>query len=233
MKIQDLPDYEKPREKALHFGLSALSNREVLAIILRHGYHGKSVLEICDEILEKSQGLQGLGNKTVQELCQIDGISTTKALTILASIELAKRIQQSMLMERKQIESPKDIITWMQYEIGFSQQEQFVVLFLDSAGKLIQYDMMFKGTLNQSMVYPRDLVTKALNYHAANLILVHNHPSQSLQPSKQDIALTTQVIKIASYFDLTILDHLIIGAAGYYSFTENHLLQKCYVEAME
>ncbi len=215
--IEHLPTYEKPREKALQFGIDSLSNTELLALLIRHGTKNHSSLEIAKELLEKSGGLGRLSSCSMHELMSIKGISKVKAIELQAVFTLLKRICFERIEEKDVIRSQNAFVHWLKVKIGFERVENFMVVFLDNANHIIHYKILCKGTINYATVYPREIMKEALLCDAVSLILVHNHPSQNYQPSSQDIALTKQIYDVGKMIDVKVLDHLIVTGQNCYS----------------
>lgn len=224
IKVKDLDLSQRPREKAILNGIESLSLRELLAIILRCGYQGKSVLELADEILQQENSLLQLYAMSYEELIQIKGISTSKALQLQASFELNKRILFQDLIAKEEMSSPKILFEYLNKKIGFKAQEHFHVLFLNVKNQVIYERTLFIGTLNMSVVHPREIYKEAVQKHAASLVIAHNHPSNNCIPSEQDIILTDTLIDAGKLMGIPILDHIIVSNNDYFSFRENELM---------
>lgn len=224
MMIREMAESEKPREKALKYGVSSLSLRELLAIIIRTGVEGQSALQVADALIKKANGVSGLEKLTRRELIQVHGISDIKAIEILTVFELNKRILQQESHEEDVIRSPMHMIQWLQKELGYCTQEKFLVIYLDVRHHILSYSTLFIGTINVSHVYPRDVIREALVVGAKSMILVHNHPSGSLEPSMADIQVTAALMKAAELMDIQIDDHFIITSNAWYSFTQEGIL---------
>lgn len=222
--IQEIPGCERPREKALRFGVTSLSTRELLAILIRTGVKGQSVLAIVDQLLIKSHGISGLEKMNMQELSEIRGISHVKAIELLACMELNKRMLYEKAMHEDVIQQPEHIVQWLQKEIGPCSQEKFLAIYLDNSHHIISCQTMFVGTINMSHVYPRDILREAIKQSAVSMIIVHNHPSGSLEPSQADLQVTSLMIRTASLMGLKIDDHLIITQNRYFSFAKEGIL---------
>lgn len=218
--LKNIPVMEQPREKAIQYGLPSLSNRELLALQLRTGYQNHSVLEVADEILLKANGISGLPFLSFHELIQISGISRIKALEILAIFEIARRTSRAKIPTLPRIQHPSILFNWLKHEIGTSLQEKFLVVFLASDQHMISYKILFVGTINASLVFPREIFKEALLLNSPNIILVHNHPSGNLQPSKEDILLTKRIREAGKLMGVKVLDHIIVSQADYFSFVQ-------------
>lgn len=220
MKIKEMSLDQRPREKALRFGLESLSDLELVALILQSGHKNRSVFEIANDVLKESEDLSKLGSMHVNTLMEIDGIREVKALQLLSSVELARRIKKAKVYH-SEILKPEDVIDWFEYEFGDMNQECFVALYLDTQGKLISHRVLFKGTLNESTVHPRDVFKEAFLQNANSVLIAHNHPSGNCRPSRNDIEVTLQMVKVAKTMGVSLVDHIIVGSNSYYSFKEH------------
>ena len=220
MAFKDLPADTLPREKLLARGAGALSDAELLAILLRTGLTGCSVLQMAQALLDSFQGLSGLLNASQQDLARIKGLGPAKRAEMLAVMELAKRATAQQLRERTVFSSPEAVKHYLQLHLGHRPHEIFAVLFLDSQNRLIAMEEMFRGSLSQTSVYPREVALRALHHHAGSVILTHNHPSGSVQPSAADKALTANLQSALALLDVRVLDHLIVAQGASYSMAE-------------
>lgn len=225
IKVKDLYKEERPREKALRFGMDSLSNRELLAIVLRCGYQGVSALQLADYVLSENDGLLGLSQTDIHSLCKTKGISKIKALELMSVIELSKRIALEKVQEGTYGDSPKVIAEYLMKKIGSLKQEHFLVLFLDTKNKVIKDKVLFIGSLNQSVVHTREIFKEAFLCSAAKLIVSHNHPSNKCIPSESDIVVTTTIEEVGNLVGIPLLDHIIVGVDHYLSFKEKGLLR--------
>lgn len=224
--IKEIPGNERPREKAVAFGVSALNTRELLALLLRSGTKGVSVLEVVDALLIKTKGISGLERMTRQDLCEIKGISDVKAIELLACLELNKRALYEKTMQDDVISQPDHMIQWLQREIGPCVQEKFLAVFLDNCHHIISTQTMFVGTINMSHVYPRDVLREALKVSAVSIIIVHNHPGGSLEPGDADLHVTSLMIKTAALMGIQVDDHLIITQNSWFSFARAGIIEQ-------
>ncbi len=224
--IREMPVSEKPREKALRYGIRSLSSRELLAIVLRSGQKGKSVLEVADEVLEKAGGISGIARMSIPELNKIHGVSDIKALELQACFEIARRCALEEAMRVDIIDEPEKAVNWLQKEIGSSLQEQFLVIYLDQHHRILFYRVLFVGTINASNVYPREIFREALLHSCTDLMLVHNHPGNDPTPSQADLALTRKLQKAGRMMGVRILDHLIVTASRCLSLKERGFLEE-------
>lgn len=214
---------QRPREKALRNGLDSLSDLELVALILQSGNKNRSVFEIASDVLKESEGLSKLMQMHVNTLMQIQGIREVKALQLLASVELSKRVYRSKAYHAS-ILKPKDVIDWFEREYGTLQQECFIALYLDTKSKMISHRVLFKGTLNESTVHPREVFREAFLQNAHAVLIAHNHPSGDCKPSQADIDVTFQMVQVASMMGVFLIDHIIVGKDRYYSFKEHKCL---------
>lgn len=224
MSFKDLPTDAMPREKLLSRGASALSDAELLAILLRTGLTGCSVLQLAQAMLDRFDGLAGLLNANTQDLARIKGLGPAKQAEMLAVMELAKRATAQQLREREVLTSPEAVKHYLQLQLGHRPHEVFAVLFLDSQNRLIAMEEMFRGSLSQTSVYPREVALRALHHHAASVILTHNHPSGNVQPSAADKALTTSLHSALGLLDVRVVDHIIVTQGNVLSMAEEGLL---------
>jgi len=216
---------ERPREKLLEHGAETLSNSELLAILINHGTKNKSAIELAKEIMEAGKNnLQELGKLTVKELMKIKGIGEAKAITIAASLELGRRRQATEALEKKTVTSSADIAAFLQSKIKDNRREVFGVLFLNRANKINHFEIISEGGITGTVADPRIILKKALEEDAVNIVLAHNHPSGSLKPSRADEDLTRKIKEAAKYFDINVIDHIIVSELGYYSFADEGLL---------
>ena len=219
-----MPTDEKPREKALRYGIESVSNRELLAILLRCGYKGVSALELSDMVLKKAKGLHALCEMDIQDLTSIKGISKVKALELKACFELSKRVSSAKMYCALEVNEPEIVSDYMNKKIGFEKQEHFVVLFLNVKNQLIKEETIFIGTLNQSVVHSREIFKAAILCSSAKIILCHNHPSSNCIPSEQDICITKKLQEVGKLVGIEVLDHIIVGKNMYYSFAQHQLM---------
>ncbi len=236
MSVKDLPAEARPREKLLARGPSALSDAELLALLLRTGIAGKGVLQMADELLQIQGnraaddpkkgfgGIAGLLNATPDDLKKVKGLGPAKRAEILAVLELARRALAQRLQERTVLADPAAVKQFLQLNLAHRKHEVFMVCFLDAQNKLIEAEELFHGTLSQTSVYPREVVLKALHHHAAAVVLAHNHPSGSVQPSPADLALTQTLRAALGLVDVRVLDHIIVGPGQALSMAEQGLL---------
>ncbi|AWI12995.1 DNA repair protein RadC [Caldifermentibacillus hisashii] len=222
--IKDFPKEERPRERFIHHGPSSLSNQELLAIILRTGTKNESVLQLAQRLIKEFQGLRMLMNASLEELTKIKGVGEAKAIQLLAAIELGKRIANMKNEERYVIRSPEDGANYVMEEMRFLTQEHFVCLFLNTKNEVIHKQTIFIGSLNASIVHPRELFKEAFRRSAASMICLHNHPSGNPEPSREDIEVTRRLVECGRILGVDVLDHIIIGDKRYVSLKEKGYL---------
>jgi DNA repair protein RadC len=236
MPLKDLPADARPREKLLARGPGALSDVELLAILLRTGIQGKGVLQMAQELLQLKNdsglgnsdggfnGISGLLHATADDLKRIKGLGPAKRAEIVAVLELARRAMAQQLTERAVFADPNAVKTYLQLHLGARSHEVFAVVFLDAQHKLLAMEELFRGTLTQTSVYPREVVIRALHHHAAAVVLAHNHPSGAVQPSRADEALTHTLKAALALVDVRVLDHIIVAPGQALSMAEQGLL---------
>lgn len=222
-KIKQMEIENRPREKAIAFGITALKNEELLAILLRTGTKEKSAIELGKEVLSLSEHLSMLTGLSIEDLMKIKGIKAAKALQLIACFELSRRMSFEKIEECISIEHPQHLVDWLNKEIGSLAQEHFLVIFLDNRNRIRSYETLFKGTLNSSVVHPREVFKKALTKGCASIICVHNHPSGDCEPSEADIQLTKCIAETGKLVGIPLLDHLIVGGNNYVSLRQKLL----------
>jgi len=222
-RITDLAVNDRPRERLAEVGPQALSNAELLAILLRVGVTGENAVQVGQRLLLKFGGLIGLHRASFQEVCQQHGVGVAKASQIKAAIELGRRMISEIPDEKPAIHSPGDAAALIQYEMSALMQEQLWVLLLDTRNRIISIEKIYSGSLNSSMVRVGELFKAAIQQNAASIIVAHNHPSGDPSPSPEDIALTKAIVQAGKLLDIEVLDHLIIGQGRFLSLKEKSL----------
>jgi DNA repair protein RadC len=216
---------DRPREKLLEKGASALSNSELIALLINNGTRERSAIELAQDILKCGKDdLNELGKLGLRDLMKVKGIGHAKAISLLAALELGRRRQALAGREKTVISSSHDIALYLQALLKDYQYEVFAVVFLNRANKINHFEIISQGGITGTVADPRIILKKALEENAVSLILCHNHPSGSLRPSKADEDLTYKIKEAARYFDIRIVDHLIVSEDGYYSFADEGLL---------
>ena len=223
MSMKDLPVDARPREKLLARGPQALSDVELLAILLRTGMVGKNVFQLSEELLGPD-GIAGLLQATAQSLKLVKGLGPAKQAELLAVFELARRALGQRLKEREAFQTPGAVKQYLQLQLAHKNHEVFAVLFLDSQNRMLAMEELFRGTLSQTSVYPREVVMRALHHQAAAVVLSHNHPSGSVQPSRADEHLTQTLKASLALVDVRVLDHIIVGQGQALSMAEQGLM---------
>jgi DNA repair protein RadC len=225
MSLNDLPVDARPREKLIARGAGALGDAELLALLLRTGIAGTNVLQMAQQLLDTFGGIAGLLHTSAEELKKIKGLGgTAKRAQLIAVLELARRAMAERLKERTVFDSPGAVKHYLQLNIGARPHEVFAALFLDAQHRLIAMEELFRGTLTQTSVYPREVVMRALHHHAAAVILAHNHPSGGVDPSRADEALTQTLKAALALVDVRVLDHVIVAAGQTLSMAERGLI---------
>ncbi len=216
--IKELHENDKPREKLARKGTQALKNEELLSVLLGSGVKGKDVRKLSKEIIALFD--QDFDALSLERLCQVHGLGPAKASQILAAIELSRRY---LIQSNQRITSAKDVYDEL-YAFCKKKQEHFLMITLDGASHIIETRTIFIGTLNQSMVHPREVFANAISDRAAGIIIAHNHPSGTLKASRADIQITQRLKEVAKLVGIELLDHVILASTGYYSFSEEGLL---------
>ena len=224
MSIKHWPEQERPREKLIHQGASALSDSELLAIFLRTGTQGISAVELARQVLSQFGGLRALMSASREEFCQGFGLGDAKYTQLQAVLEMSKRHLQEQLMRETVFTSAEHVRTYLSSQLRHSQREIFAVLFLDTQHRLIRYQELFMGTIDAAAVYPREVVKAALQYNAAAVILAHNHPSGVAEPSQADICITERIKRALDLVDVRLLDHFVVGDGSPVSLAERGLV---------
>lgn len=222
--LKSLPHDARPREKLLARGPSALSDAELLALLLRTGIPGKHVVQLAQELLNTFGGVGGLLHTGAEALKVIKGLGPAKRAEVVAVLELARRALAQELQQKALFDSPKAVREYLQLQLGARNHEVFAVLFLDSQNRLIALEELFRGTLTQTSVYPREVVLRALHHHAAAVVLAHNHPSGEARPSRADEALTQSLKAALALVDVRVLDHFIVTRDNAASMAELGLI---------
>lgn len=216
---------DRPREKLLVKGPAALSNSELLAILLNNGSKNKSAVELAREILKLgSDNLNELGKLSLHDFKQVKGIGQAKSIIIAAALELGRRRQASSSLEKTVVRSSRDIAQYLQSTLKDYNYEVFAVVFLNRANKINHFEIISKGGITGTIADPRIILKKALEEEATSIVLCHNHPSGNLHPSRADEELTKKIKEAAGYFDIKIIDHIIVSEEGFYSFADEGLL---------
>lgn len=220
--IKTLPLEENPREKALTYGIETLNNVELLALILRTGHKNESVIQLSQRLLTEIGGFANLSTVTYADLIALKGIKQAKAIEILSIIEIAKRLKDVSSIE-KPLLNPYDIFERVHNQLMFLKQEHFLLLCLDNKNKVIKEKTIFIGSLNMSVVTPREVFKEAIAISSAKIVLVHNHPSGDALPSEEDLLMTEQFQKLGQMMSIEVIDHIVIGWNQFYSIMAKQL----------
>lgn len=216
---------DRPREKLLLNGPATLSNSELLAILIHNGSRDKTAVDLAKEILRLGHdNLVELGRLSINDLTKVKGIGEAKAITIAAALELGRRRQSSLSLEKAVISSSSDIAAFLQIRLKDYRHEVFAVIFLNKANKVNHFEIISEGGITGTVADPRIILRRALEQDAVSVILCHNHPSGSLKPSRADEQLTVKIREAARYFDIAVLDHIIVSDSGYFSFADEGIL---------
>lgn len=219
-KMKELPKTERPRERLKQVGKANLTEKELLAIILKSGTKQKSAIDLALDILKTYQ-LHELPDISIYNLIKIKGIGETKAIELIAAIELGKRIYLRKNETLKKLTSPKQIWEDSKYLFSNLKQEHFYCFYFNNKQELLERKLLFMGTINQSITHPREVFKEAYRLSACSIICVHNHPSNDTNPSKEDINFTEKLIKTGAIQGIPVLDHIIVGETSFYSFYEH------------
>lgn len=226
--VRDLPKNERPRERLIKLGPEALSAQELLAIIIARGVSGKSVMNIAQELLSQFGNIKNVGEATIEQFCQTKGIGPAKAVQILACFQICHRIENQEIEENKSkkfiISSPKDVVKIAQSIFKNKKKEYFLIFPLDSRNQIMKEKIISIGSLNASIVHPREIFKDAIAHTAVSIILVHNHPSGDPEPSDDDLKITKQLVEAGKILGIEVLDHIIVGQEKYTSFKDKGIL---------
>ena len=222
-RITDLAEAERPRERLALLGAQALSNAELLAILLRVGVPGENAVQVGQRLLSEFKGLAGLHRAPFEELCHQHGIGEAKAAQIKAAIELGCRMARETPEERPTINSPADAAALVAYEMSALEQEHLRVILLDTRNRVLDTVEIYKGSINSSQVHVGELFKPAIRRNASALIVVHNHPSGDPTPSPDDVAVTRAIVQAGKLLDVDVLDHMVIGQGKWVSLKERGL----------
>ena len=221
VKIKKMPIYDRPRERLINYGAGSLSNEELLSILLNSGTKDISVKNLASIILSKTNNLKDLEKLSYHDLISIKGVGLVKASIILSFLELSKRINmEEASINNIKLNDPLKVFNYFKYRVN-KYQEEFYCIYLDAKKRVISYKLLFVGTVNHSMVHPRDIFKEAYNLNAAFIICVHNHPSGDVSPSLDDINITKRILEIGNLMGIKLVDHIIVSESNYYSFLEN------------
>jgi DNA repair protein RadC len=224
LRIADLPEDQRPRERLIQHGAGSLSDAELLAIILRTGDGKHSAIDLAFHLLNRFNGFRGLDAISIEEMCEIRGIGPAKAAQIKAALVIGRRLEEEKQPDRRHIQTSQDVFEYLHGRLRNQPREIFIMLLLTIKNKLIKEQKLFEGTLNQSLVTPREVLKEAINGQAASVIFVHNHPSGEPAPSPEDKQITKQLVEACKSAGIGVLDHVIIGDGRFFSFADEGLL---------
>ena len=223
--IKDIPQNDRPIERLINNGEENLTNEELIAILLKTGNKGSSSKNLATILLNEVGGVKNLKNITIHKLKKIKGIGVVKAATIISCIELSKRMNKKIeTLNNLKLTSPDIVFEYFKDKLSDKKQEYFYTLYLDNNKKIISEKLHYIGTINHSLIHPREIYKEAYLCSASSIILIHNHPSGNITPSKEDISITNNLKEIGKLFGIEIVDHIIIGNYNYFSFIENGII---------
>ena len=214
-----------PREKALQYGITSLSNDELLALILKSACRKKNVFELAEEVIAMAHGFENLLSLTYEELTAIKGIKKAKALEIMAILEIYKRLSKVDRIAEPQLSSPDKVVEWLRFNLGFEDQEQFFVIYLNARNAIIKSEVLYKGNKNSANVSIDEILRKALLVKANSILVAHNHPSDVSEPSGADIDLTDKLSRACRLMSIPLIDHIIVSKSSYFSFKNHCMLE--------
>jgi DNA repair protein RadC len=224
IRMKDVPREERPRERLRRHGAERLANKELLAILLRTGNQRESALTLAEKLLARFGSLANIASASFEELVAVNGIGPAKAADILAAFELAKRLAESRMEFQGVVNSPADAAQLVLRELSLADKEHFMIIMLNTKNRVIAKKTVSIGHLQASLVHPREMFKEAIKRSSAALILVHNHPSGDLTPSREDITTTERLREAGAVLGIDVLDHIIVGDNRYFSFREHGLL---------
>ncbi|MEF2968017.1 DNA repair protein RadC [Paenibacillus sp. M1] len=222
--LRDIPNEERPRERMLQYGASALSQAELLAILLRTGTRQESAVHMAQRVLGEIGGIRGIMDLNLAELTRMKGIGPAKAAQIKAGIELGQRLAKTRLPEAQVVRRPQDAADLLMEELRYLQKEHFVCLFLNTKNHIIAQETLSMGSLNASIVHPREVFRAAIKHGSASVVFAHNHPSGDPAPSPEDIRMTARLCQAGEIVGIDVLDHIVIGDGKFVSLKEQGLM---------
>lgn len=225
MKIREMRESQRPREKMVLYGSQALTDSELLAILLKTGTRNRSAIEVADIILNHgAEGLRNIADMSLEELQSFEGVGLAKACQIKATVELGRRIAQSRIIDKGRVTAIGDVLDMFMEEMRYEKKELFKALLLDSKGGILAKETVSIGDLSSSIVHPRETFKSAVRRSAASVLFVHNHPSGDPTPSKEDIIVTRRLVEAGDILGITVLDHVVIGDGTYVSLKEKEII---------
>jgi DNA repair protein RadC len=223
--IHAWPETERPRERLIRYGVESLADAELVAILLRNGIKGKDALELSRELIAHFGGLRGLTSAKWKELKSIKGLGVAKISTLIAAAEIARRGLREEIFHNKIVKDPESVADYLRSSLRDQKKEIFKVIFLNKGNEILDEQDLFKGTIDETLVHPREVLKAALERHATGIILVHNHPSGRIEPSREDIRMTERIKAACELVSIKVLDHLIVGDNQLFSFREKGLIE--------
>jgi DNA repair protein RadC len=229
-KVHDLPLSERPRERLKEYGAGSLASNELLAIILGSGSRGESVIVMAQKLLAQFGSLKGVFEASAEDLQKVKGLGPAKASKLIASFELARRLNRNIMddekinLQSRPVTSPSDIVELIRTKITSFTKEQFLVVSFDTRNKILGTDNISSGTLTASLVHPRETFESAIRRHAASIIVSHNHPSGDAEPSEEDMKITKRLTEAGKVMGIEVLDHIIVTKNNYFSFKEKGMI---------
>ncbi len=220
MSVKNWDKSLRPREKTINNGIESLSDSELLALIIKNGTKGISAVQLANNILNQTGGINGLMKLSIQQLMQFKGIGLAKATQIIASLELVKRMNYLEMLNKDMIKEPLVLINWLKKHIGTKNQEYFVIVFLNNKNQIIGYSDIYKGSSNSVSINASEIFSEAIKKQAQKVIIAHNHPSQFIEPSVADDETTYQLQKAGKLMNVPLIDHIIVSFDSYYSYAE-------------
>lgn len=221
LRMKDMYVEDLPRERLWLSGTKSLTNAELLAILLGTGTRQQSALGLANQLLKSLDGLAGLGGASSEELMAIHGVGKSKACQLMASFELARRFDRSFSSAVVSFKSPEDVFRYVHSDLKFENREHFMVLAVNTKNEIIGRHVVSVGTLNQTLVHPREVFNWAIKKSAAGVVIVHNHPSGHVEPSREDLVLTKRMVEAGEILGIKVIDHIIVGNNQYYSLKAN------------
>ncbi|MDO9535077.1 MAG: DNA repair protein RadC [Bacillota bacterium] len=219
-----MPLEERPRERMKEIGAGKMSNAELIAILLRTGYHEETAIRLAERVISQAGGLRFLPDYTLEELQEIKGIGLAKAAQIQAALELGKRMSSTMRPENLLLSSPQEVAGFLMEEMRYYRKEYFKIILLNTKNHIISVEDISIGSLNSSIVHPREIFNLPVKKSAASIILVHNHPSGDPSPSREDLEVTKRLVEAGNLLGINVLDHIIVGEGKFLSFKEKGLI---------
>jgi len=219
--MKDLAPHDRPREKLERLGAAGLGDNELLAVVLGSGARGAGALEVANRLLEQADGVHGLVRLDVGDLCQVSGVGRARAAQVLAAVELGRRTLLPTVRERPRFRTPSEVAAYLLPQYGSRPVEHFGIMMLDTKHRLIRIKIVAVGSLDTTVVHPREVFREATAASAAAIVLFHNHPSGDPTPSADDLMLTSRMVSAGSVMGIDVVDHVILGDQRYYSLVES------------